>query len=151
MEFKMEGKVGIEVQNVYLKGISFETNKNINVFFKEGEQENIDLERVIEVEHLEGNLPLMALFQLTLNMTVTIKQNDNTMVLVEVEQSGVFKVMNCTMEDASRLLYVDCAHILEPYAHQNINDMIIKSTYNPLILQPFDFNTSFLNQRLELE
>ena len=75
---------------------------------------------------------------------------DVNVFLVEVTQSGIFRVANIPAEQLDPLLAIACPTVLFPYAREVISEATSKAGFPPVILQPVNFEALYL-QKLQEE
>jgi len=72
------------IQKIYTKDMSFETPNSPKIFTEKWEP-SVDFNLASHVETLENSL-----YEVALTVTITVKSNDKTAYLVEVNQAGIF-------------------------------------------------------------
>ncbi len=85
----------LALQAVYLKDCSYEAPNGPRLDGQWNPQINLDL-------HTGVNILTPELREIVLTVTVSAKQNESTMFLVEVKQAGAFLMRNLTDDDARR-------------------------------------------------
>jgi preprotein translocase subunit SecB len=128
----------LDVRKLWLKDLSFETHPFVGSF-DEVAGDDLNVERNIHAEHVQGQLPSEAVFMVTLRMSLTCKQGERTQFIIEASQSGYFSICNMDNQDAEMTINVNCAQILEPYLMQVINDMATRGSFPPIMIQPYDY------------
>src|SRR5580698_10091932 len=99
----------LALQNVYLKDCSYEAPNGPRVDGNWNPQINLDL-------HTAANGLTPDVTEVVLTVTVSAKQNDATIFLVEVKQAGVFVLRGLNEVDAKRAVASVCPSVLFPYA-----------------------------------
>jgi preprotein translocase subunit SecB len=135
-------QVAFSMQKIYVKDLSFEAPGVPESFtFEGGYKPNVNLELNTSNKHLRDNA-----YEVSLNITVTAKEEDKVLFLAEVKQCGVFQVEN--MEDAAKrhTLGSFCPSILFPYARQVISDVITNGGFPQLLLAHINFDQLFKAQ-----
>ena len=135
-------QVAFSMQKIYVKDLSFEAPGVPESFtFEGGYKPNVNLELNTSNKHLRDNA-----YEVSLNITVTAKEDDKVLFLAEVKQCGVFQVEN--MEDAAKrhTLGSFCPSILFPYARQVISDVITNGGFPQLLLAHINFDQLFKAQ-----
>lgn len=123
------------IQRVYLKDLSFESPATPQVFRNEwSPQVNVDLNTKSEKIDEEGN------FDVVLTLTLTATVNGETAFLIEVQQAGIFFVKGIEGDDLARILGTACPNILFPYARENIDAVVVKGGFPPVMLAPINFD-----------
>ncbi len=130
----------LSARKVYLKDASFESPGSPGVFLQNNIQPDIDLN--INVNHQqideEGKY-----FEVTLQVTSTATQDDNTMFLAEVLQAGIFEIN--ADEDTHRelLLQVGCPNMLLPFAREELASLVSKGGFPQLLISPINFEAVY--------
>ena len=83
-------------------------------------------------------------------MTVTAKAGEKTLFLVEVGQAGLFRMVNIPEAQMEGLVAVACPNILFPYAREVVSDAITRAGFQPIVLQPVNFEAMYM-QRMQEE
>ena len=135
-------ELAFSMQKIYVKDISFEAPGVSESFaFEGGYKPNVNLELNTSNRLINGDS-----HEVSLNITVTAKEDDKVMFLAEVKQCGVFLLQN--MDDATKrhTLGSFCPSILFPYARQVISDMISNGGFPQLLLAHINFEQLFKAQ-----
>jgi preprotein translocase subunit SecB len=123
------------MQRIYNKDISFESPSTPTVFKKQWQPKvNVDLNTRSNAIDEEGN------FEVVLTITLTAKMDDETAFLVEVQQAGVFFITGFEGEQLRRILGTTAPTILFPYARENIDSLVVKGGFPPIMLAPVNFD-----------
>ena len=130
------------IQKIYLKDVSFEA-PNSPAVFADGEWKP-----EINVQLNSGHQMIAEnIYEVTLNITVTAKQNTKTAFLVEVKQAGLFALSGFPKESLEGMLGAYCPEALFPFAREAIADFVNKGGFPPLLLSPINFNAVFMQQK----
>jgi preprotein translocase subunit SecB len=86
-------------------------------------------------------------WQVSLRLTATVRLEDQTAFLVEVEQAGLFVLANFAAEEMAGLLNSYCPTLLFPYARETIATLSLKGGFPPLELQPLNFEALHAQQQ----
>ncbi len=123
------------MQRIYNKDISFESPSTPTVFKKQWQPKvNVDLNTRSNAIDEEGN------FEVVLTITLTAKMDDETAFLVEVQQAGIFFITGFEGEQLRRILGTTAPTILFPYARENIDSLVVKGGFPPIMLAPVNFD-----------
>jgi len=137
-ETNAAGEKQFAIQKLYTKDISFETPNSPNIFTQKWEPA-LDLNLGTHVEPLENSM-----FEVILNITVTVKIGDTTAYLVEVAQAGIFTIAGFTEQEMGPMMGSFCPNILFPYAREVISDLVNKGGFPQLILAPVNFDALYM-------
>ncbi|WP_153111669.1 protein-export chaperone SecB [Propionivibrio limicola] len=125
------------IEKLYVKDLSLEVPNAPAVF-----AEHANPEIGIQLQTAAQNLGDDA-YEVVLTVTVTAKVGEKTMFLVEVSQSGIFRVRNVPAENLEPLLSIACPNILFPYAREVVSESVSRAGFMPVILQPVNFEALY--------
>ncbi|RLA08117.1 MAG: protein-export chaperone SecB [Gammaproteobacteria bacterium] len=132
-----------QIQNIYLKDVSFESVRTPGFFQqKKAWQPVINVNLNTKIDKLEDNV-----FDVTLTVTLDIKQDDKAVMLVEVKQAGVFVLKNFATDALNAALNGHCPTILFPYVRAVTTDMITKGGFPAIMLDPVNFDAIYYEQQ----
>lgn len=123
------------VERLYVKDLSLEVPHAPQIFLEQGEPE-------VDMRVSTGNTKLEdGFYSVDVTVTVTAKLNEErTMFLNEVTQSGIFRLENIPEEDVQLLLGVACPNILFPYAREAISNSVTRAGFPPVLLAPINLS-----------
>ena len=126
----------LALQSVYLKDCSYEAPNGPRVDGNWNPQINLDLQT--------GAAALAAdVREIVLTVTVSAKQNDATIFLVEVKQAGIFLMRNLSEEDAKRAIGSVCPGVLFPYARAAVSHLVTQGGFPQFLLPPVNFDALY--------
>ena len=128
------------IQRIYAKNLSFETTNTPAVFQEKWEPE-LSLDLNTQHQELETGI-----FEVTLTVTATVKNNKNTAFLVEIQQAGIFTIQGAQQPQLEHLLGSFCPSILFPYAREAITAEVIRGSFPQLVLAPINFDALYMQQ-----
>lgn len=126
----------LSLQAVYLKDCSFEAPQGPRNTGEWNPQIGLDLNTA--VNHIEGDVR-----EVLLTVTVSAKQADRTVFLVEVKQAGAFLMQNLSDEDLRRAAGIICPGVLFPYARAVVSQLVSQGGFPQLLLPPVNFEALF--------
>jgi len=129
----------LALQNVYLKDCSYEAPNGPRVDGNWNPQINLDL-------HTSANGLTPDLREIVLTVTVSAKQNDVTIFLVEVKQAGIFLMRNLTEPDVRRAVSSVCPSVLFPYARAAVSNLVTQGGFPQFLLPPVNFDALYAQQ-----
>ena len=139
-----ENQPQFALQRMYIKDASFEAPNAPASFTKEWKPEiKLDLNsgaRKLDEQH----------YEVTVKVTVTAKNADETAFLVEIEQAGLFTMASIPEEQLKPMLGAMCPNILFPYLREAIDGMVVKGGFPALMLAPVNFDALY-QQRVQQE
>lgn len=125
------------LQRLYLKDLSFEAPMGAAGFKKQW-QPSVNQELNTKTSKIEDGL-----FEVTLTLTITVKLEDETAFLVEVQQAGLFAINGIEGQQLAQVLNTVCPNILFPYAREAIDNAVTKGSFPALMLPPVNFDALF--------
>lgn len=128
------------IQKLFLKDVSFES-PGAPAIFQEGGDPELKLNLQQRVQSVGEEL-----FEVVLTVTVTCKLGDKTAYLAEVQQAGVFGLSGFEQDQLQATLGSYCPTILFPYARQQISELVSHGGFQPLMLQPVNFDQLYAEQ-----
>ena len=130
----------MSLQKIYVKDVSFETPNAPDIFNEKGQPE-IKMNLNQKVKKIADNT-----YEIVLAVTVTCKILEKTAYLVEVHQAGIFNMANFEENVLHQTLGSYCPNLLFPYARQMISDLVMNGGFQPLLLQPVNFDQLYSQQ-----
>ncbi|HXH02951.1 MAG TPA: protein-export chaperone SecB [Candidatus Competibacteraceae bacterium] len=127
-----------EIQKLYLKDASLETPNSPFVFTQQWQPE-ISLQLATQTSQVADDL-----HEVVLRLTVTAKLGDKTAYLVEVQQAGLFTLLNFPTEQMGPMLGAYCPNILFAYAREAVDNLVAKGGFPALALKPVNFDALYL-------
>ncbi len=127
------------IQRIYIKDVSFETPNTPQIFPKEWKPE-VNLELNSSSQLLSENV-----YEVSLRITLTTKTNDEVAYICEVTQAGIFSIVGFSGNQLQHCLGAYCPNILFPYARETISSLVNKGTFQPINLEPVNFDALFMN------
>jgi preprotein translocase subunit SecB len=126
----------ISLQGVYLKDCSYEAPNGPRIDGGWNPQINLDLQT--------GTTLLSPdLREVVLTVTVSAKQNDVTVFLVEVKQAGLFLIRNISESDLKRAVSTLCPGVLFPYARSAVSQLVSQGGFPQFLLPPVNFEAIY--------
>jgi len=133
------------IQKVYTKDISFET-PNAPKIFREQWVPTVDFNLGTHVDKLDDTV-----YEVALTVTITVKCEEVTAYLVEVNQAGIFTMDNFTDQEMGPMLGSFCPNILFPYAREVVSDLVAKGGFPQLLLAPVNFDALYSQHMQQLQ
>lgn len=130
------------IEKLFVKDLSLEV-PGAPAIYLEQDAPGIDLQLANGGGMFKDNL-----YETTLTVTITAKREDKVYFLVEVAQSGIFRIENIPQENIEPILAVACPNILFPYAREAISDAVTRAGFPPVLLAPVNFEALY-QQRLQ--
>lgn len=131
-----QGKFAL--QRIYVKDLSFES-PNAPQCFRDDWKPEIKLDLNTENTKLDDKN-----IEVTLHVTVTVKNQDKTAFLVDVQQAGLFYVEGFALQQMQALLGSYCPNVLFPYVRETVSDLVGRGGFPQLLLAPVNFDALFM-------
>lgn len=134
-----EPQAQFAIGKIYLKDLSFESPASPGVFALEANPD-IDINLGASSTALDAEN-----HEVVVTVTITARQQDDqqNLFLVEVQQAGIFRLLNVPREQMAAVLAVTCPNLLFPYVRQIISEMTVAGGFPPLLLQPVNFEALY--------
>lgn len=130
------------IHRIYVKDLSYESPHTPDIFNTEWTPQ-VDLNLHTDSKKLSEDI-----YEVILQITITVKLKDKTAFLIEVKQAGIFTLKGFTKEQLDPMLGSFCPNILFPYARELISETICRGSFPPLYLAPINFD-AFYQEQLE--
>ena len=134
---QQQPKVQFAMQRMYLKDLSFETPQGVEAFKKQWKPA-VNQEMTTKTKKVEQGL-----YEVTLQLTITVKDQEEALYLVEVQQAGLFTVKGLEGQQLAQVLNTACPNMLFPYAREVIDNVVTKGSFPALMLPPINFDALF--------
>jgi len=134
-----EPQIGVLQQ--YVKDLSVENPNAPDVYQWEG-QPQIDVQFNIGSYKVSDEVN-----EVELKIEVTAKADQGVAFGVELLYCGLFGLRNVSDEQAHPFLFAEAPRLLFPYARAIISDAVRDAGFQPLMLEPIDFTTLYMQQR----
>jgi preprotein translocase subunit SecB len=138
------GERQFALQRVYLKDASFESPNAPETFRQQWEPQH-ELNLNTKIERLGDDA-----YEVVLSVTVTTKVGEQTALIVEVHQAGIFGVRGFPEQELGPLLGAYCPNVLFPYAREVVSDLVTKGSFPQVVLQPVNFDALFAEHQQQL-
>jgi len=131
------------IEKIYVRDLSLEVPNAPQVFMS-NDAPQLEVQLSQAVQSMDG-----ALFEVTLNVTVTAKAGDKTVFLVEVAQAGIFQIRNVPQSELDPILGMVCPNVLFPYARETVSDTVNRAGFPPVLLAPVNFEALYQQRMAE--
>jgi preprotein translocase subunit SecB len=126
------------LERIYIRDLSFESPQAPDVF-REPWQPQIQLDINTRTNGLGEER-----FEVILTVTAHAKSAaGQTLMIVEVQQAGVFRIRGLDADRLRRILATHCPGILFPYVRESVDAAVVKGGFPPLMLAPVNFDAMF--------
>lgn len=132
-----------QLQRCYLKDASLEMPHAPDILMQPQETApQVDIQ--FEVSQ---RLVTEGLWDVTVRGTITVKAGEQTIILVEGKQSGVFSITGIPQEALQHVTNVICPTMVYPYLRANLADLMTRANVPPVHLPEVNFEVLY-QQRL---
>jgi preprotein translocase subunit SecB len=129
----------MSLQRVYIKDISFEAPNTPDVFMQDWKPAVEGPDVKLASRKLDNDM-----YEVSLKISMTAKSNDMVAFVIEVDQAGAFLLKGYDEPTLHRLLNAYCPSVIYPYARETIDNLCVKGSFPPVMLQPFNFEGMYL-------
>ena len=134
------------LQRIFVKDMSFESPRAPEVFLKQWKP-RINLELNTRNSRVGDDT-----FEVVLSVTVTATDEaDEAIYLVEVQQAGIFLIKGMEEDVLLQTLGSFCPSVLFPYVRENVDAIVTKGSFPPLMLAPVNFDAVFAQAKAQNE
>ena len=130
----------------YTKDLSFENpNAPRSLGQQQGAPEisiqvNINLRQLAESD-----------FEVELLLEGSAVEGTNTLFKFDLNYAGVFRIVNVPEQEMHPILMIECPRLLFPFAREIIANAIRGGGFPPLLLDPIDFGSLYLQQAEQMQ
>jgi preprotein translocase subunit SecB len=124
----------------YVKDMSVE-NPNAPECYQWDGTPNIDLQFNIGATQVNDEI-----HEVELKVNVTARTDKGNLYLIELSYCGLAGMRNLPDEHAHAFLYAEAPRILFPFARRIVADATRDAGFQPLMLDPIDFNGLYMQQ-----
>ncbi len=130
------------IKGQYVKDLSFESPHAPHSLMVLEEKPRTDISMDLRVQRLNDQH-----FEVTLHITARATGKNGTLFLVELDYAGIVQCIDVPEEKVEALLLVDCAFVLFPFARRVVADATRDGGFPPLMMEPVDFYTLYLQNK----
>ena len=130
-------RANLRIDRVYLRDLSFESPQAPDVFASEW-QPQFQIELNTRASSLDDGR-----FEVVLTLTLEAKSAESTLLVVELQQAGIFLIAETDEERRREALGVACPEVLFPYARETVDTLLVKGTFPPFMLAPVSFEALY--------
>ncbi|ORU92233.1 MAG: protein-export chaperone SecB [Cycloclasticus sp. symbiont of Bathymodiolus heckerae] len=125
------------IQKLFIKDLSFES-PNAPIIFTEKWAPTVDINLNSNAKKAPQDL-----FEVSITVTVTVKNNEKTAYLVEATQIGIFSAKGFPDAEMGPLLGSFCPSVLFPYLREVVSEIVTKGGFPPMLLNPVNFDALY--------
>ncbi|MCH4152265.1 MAG: protein-export chaperone SecB [Sphingobium sp.] len=124
----------------YVKDLSFE-NPNAPAVYQWQEQPEIDVQF-----NIGSDKPADDVYEVALKIEVKAKASQGAAFAVDLTYAGLFGIRNVPDDQIHPFLFAEAPRLLFPFARRIVADAIRDGGFQPLMLDPIDFNGLYMQQ-----
>ena len=136
---------GLRIDRIYLRDLSFESPQAPGVFASEWKPQ-FQIELNTRANRLDDGR-----FEVVLALNLEAKSGENTLLMVELQQAGIFHIEGVDEERVRETLGMACPAVLFPYARETVDSLLVKGTFPPFMLAPVDFDLLYAEAKKRRE
>ena len=125
------------IEKIYVKDLSLEIS-DAPLVFLESEAPKVDMQLHIDDKNIKESM-----YEVVLTVTITAKTKDKTLFLIEVQQAGVFQIINIEEAEMLPILNIVCPNVIFPYMRETVSDIVTRAGFPPVILSPVNFEALY--------
>lgn len=125
------------IEKIYVKDLSLEIS-DAPLVFLESEAPKVDMQLHIDDKNIKESM-----HEVVLTVTITAKTKDKTLFLIEVQQAGVFQIINIEEAEMLPVLNIVCPNVIFPYMRETVSDIVTRAGFPPVILSPVNFEALY--------
>jgi preprotein translocase subunit SecB len=135
-----ENVVQFSIDRIYIKDLSLE-NPGAPQSFQLAEPPSVEIGLRTRTDQLQTDV-----FECVLTVTVTARNGDKTLFLVEAAQAGIFTIRGVPQNQLQPVIAIHCPTVLFPYVRETIADATVRAGYPPVHLAPINFEALYQQQ-----
>ncbi len=129
----------------YVKDLSFE-NPNAPAVYQWQSQPQIDVQFNIGSQQLNDEI-----YEVALKIEIAAKADGNTAFACDLLYAGLFALRNIPTEQLQPFLLAEAPRLLFPFARRVIADCVRDGGFPPLMLDPIDFGSLYMQRAAQME
>ena len=127
----------LEIKKIYLKDVTFDHPPSPSVFAKQG-LPSMDFTLEAFVEQVEGSF-----YEICLKAQVKCRIDKQLAYFLELEQAGLFELIDVADADVDKTLRIDGATIVYPSLRFTIADLTFRAGFDPYTPSDVNFNRMY--------
>lgn len=148
-EHSAQSGATLEIQRIYVKEQSCKVPHAPGIFQQKMAEENkpqTQLEMNVQNQMLEpGHV------EVTLKLHLTLKIEQQTALIMEVQQAGIFKLGHFDAQKHAFVLGAYCPGVLFPYARKAVSDLVSAAGFLPITLPAINFDALYQQRQQQAQ
>ena len=132
------------IKGQYVKDISFENPHAPHSLTALEEKPRIEVSVNLKAQRFNEQH-----FELVLHLSARATGKDTTLLLLELDYGAIVQFIGIDEAQIERILLIDCAFVLFPFARRVVSDVTRDGGFPPLMLEPIDFHGLYLSREKE--
>ena len=133
------------IDRIYIRDLSFESPRAPGIFVSDWRpQFQVTLDT--RASRLDDTR-----FEVVLTLNLEAKSGESTLLIVELQQAGIFRIGETEEDKRREVLGVACPEVLFPYARETVDTLLVKGTFPPFTLAPVSFETIYAESKKRRE
>ena len=127
----------LQIQHLYVKEQSAKVHNAPAIFKQEAKPESsleLNVQNRLVAEHQ---------FEVVLSLHLTLKLEQQTALVVEVEQAGIFFLKDFSSVEQAFILGAYCPGVLYPYGRKIVSDLMLAAGFAPITAPPINFEQMY--------
>jgi preprotein translocase subunit SecB len=138
-----QNKPHVVINSQYIKDLSFENPDSPASFTKVKTAPKIDLVLDVQAKKIDEDN-----YEVVLKINSKATHEKTTLFVTELEYAGLFTVKDCADDSQKeQILLIYCPNLIFPFARRVIADLTRDGGYQPLMINPIDFASLYLQQK----
>ena len=133
------------IERIYLRDLSFESPGAPEVFAS-ARTPQLEIDIATRSTRLDEER-----FDVVLTLTLEAQSDERTLLVVEIQQAGIFRLTGMDEPTRRQMLAVACPNVLFPYARETIDQVTVKGNFPPFMLAPINFEALYVGARMRRE
>jgi preprotein translocase subunit SecB len=135
------GQPSMILRAQYVKDLSFENPRSPASLFNLREAPHMEVNINLGAQRIEEHI-----VELTIQVGVRATSENHTVFLADLTYAGLLEMHNIPAEQADRVVFINGAQLIYPFARRVIADVTRDGGFPPLQLEPLDFVAMFNNR-----
>lgn len=129
----------------YVKDLSFE-NPSAPAVYQWNSQPQIDIQFNIGTQQVADDV-----HESMLKIEVNAVHTEGTAFIVDLTYAGLFAIRNVPEDQVQAFMLAEAPRILFPFARRVIADCVRDGGFAPLLLEPIDFASMYMQQQAQMQ
>ncbi len=133
----MSENITFNLDKIYIQDASVELSKNIEILHPLRSPQ-LEAKMNINVDYETTELEEY-LYRTIITINANAKIDDESILILEVQQAGIFTIKNIPQEQMELVLNIECPNIVFPYVRETVSNLSTKAGFPPIVLSAINF------------